>query len=108
MDQYRKDEARSTLKENDRKAVWSSLENIELELSLLKGIAQNPGPLTNHDLSEWAVQAERVRKKLKDLQQSVIMIASARINNGTDIPGVVNHVMDNIQIDVDTPKPQGV
>ena len=98
MNQFEKDEARSTLKEDDRRAIWNSIESIELELSLLKGITQNSMFMTNQDLSEWATQVEHVREKLKDLQQSVIMIASARINNNTDIAGVVDYVMKDTKI----------
>lgn len=86
------DEIKSTLNKEERRAILSSLELLELEIDTLKGIAQNQMILSNYDLIQWSEQVEKIGKKLLELQQNVIMIASTKI--GADIdPKVISKSM---------------
>jgi len=69
----------STLNEQERKDIWDVIEKLGHNLSGLKDIVQNPMPLTHQDLSNWSLEVNELRKKLEQLQQAVVMLASAKI-----------------------------
>jgi len=78
-EEFAAEELKSTLKAPERQVIWDIIRKLETEISNLKGIVQNPMPLTHQDLSEWSINAGKLSERIIELQQKVIMLASGRI-----------------------------
>ena len=80
--QQEEDEQKSTLNKQERSAVWNYIGKLDFDLSNLKGIAQNPMPLSAEDVREWSTLVNRLIDKLMKMDANVKKLI---VSKGIDI-----------------------
>ena len=70
-EEFAAEELKSTLKAPERQVVWDHLEKMRHDLTGLKGIVQNPMPLTADVVREWSNDVNRLIDKLMKLDANV-------------------------------------
>jgi len=75
---YEAEELKSTLKHDERQAIWNFLEKRQNELRALKSIAQNPMPLRGDDVMAWSKDVNELITKLMQLDANVNKLMLAK------------------------------
>jgi len=78
-EQFEAEELKSTLKAPERRVVWNHIEKCRQELTNLRGIVQNPMPISEDDLLQWTLSVNKLIDKLMKLDANVKKIVHDRI-----------------------------
>jgi len=77
-EQFDAEELKSTLKAQERLAIWNFLEKRQYDLRALKSIAQNPMPLRGDDVIAWSKDVNELITKLTQLDANVNKLMLAK------------------------------
>jgi hypothetical protein len=70
-EEFAEEELKSTLKAPERQVIWDHIERMGHDLRGLKGIVQNPMPLTEEDVREWSMSVNTLIDKLMKMDANV-------------------------------------